>query len=449
MIRNLGKLIIVGFFCFVLLQFIRPSIATQPTRTEVQAPPTVKQVLNNSCYSCHSDQPRLAWFDQIQPGYWLVRKDILAAREHLNFSTLGSLPPDAQKAKLYEAVNMIQLGAMPLPRFLALHPGARVSAADLNVIKSYLAPWSPSPNQPLASPTPDTTPRVSLAAVQPEPGGFAFDPAFESWKPISFTDRGDNHTFRFILGNSVAVEAARSGNISPWPDGTRFAKIAWQQQPGSDGLIYPGKFVQVELMAKDAKHNPATEGWGWGRWRGLDLKPYGNDSGYVNECTGCHLPMRGNDHVYTMPITTAHIGRDEVVNNNAATLPSNLPWQPLAWNAITLYVDQNHHQLAVLYGNDAAINAVRAHNPNDASAVQYPARAILALVTWTMRDDPHWFGARIPDTPQSVEFIEVSPAGNTPQYRTFTSTHLTETPPSADAPTRTNFILHLSPARLP
>jgi hypothetical protein len=52
------------------------------------------------------------------PGYWLVRHDILTAREHLNFSTLGSKPVTAQKAALYEAVNMIQLGVMPLPSFL-------------------------------------------------------------------------------------------------------------------------------------------------------------------------------------------------------------------------------------------------------------------------------------------------------------------------------------------
>ena len=86
---------------------------------------------------------------------------------------------------------------------------------------------------------------------------------------ISFTDRGDNNTFRFILGNDIAIAAARSGNISPGPDGTRFAKIAWQQELGTGGLIHPGKFVQVELMAKDAKRYKDTRagdgdaGAGW------------------------------------------------------------------------------------------------------------------------------------------------------------------------------------------
>ncbi len=198
--------------------------------------------------------------------------------------------------------------------------------------------------------------------MQPELNGLAFDPTFESWQPLSMTDRGDNRTFRFILGNIAAVKASQTGDISPWPDGARFAKIAWQQELGPDGLVHPGKFIQVELMVKNAEDYKDTEGWGWGRWRGLDLKPYGQDARFVNECTTCHQPLRGNDYVYTMPITTAQVSGTEVVNNAAAVAnATNLPHQPLAWGAITMYVDPKNHTMATLYGNDAAMDAVEAH----------------------------------------------------------------------------------------
>jgi hypothetical protein len=288
-----------------------------------------------------------------------------------------------------------------------------------------------------------------LAAVPPEFNGFPFDPNFETWKPISTTDRGDNHTFRFILGNEIAVKAAQSGNILPWPDGAEFAKIAWQQEPGSDGLIRPGKFVQVELMLKDAKRYKDTEDWGWGRWRGLDLKPYGTDARFVNECTGCHQPVRGNDYVYTLPITAAKIAGEEVVNNRAAVLPPSLPYQPLAWNAITMYVDPKTQTTATLYGNEAAIQSVQARGAAGVAPAYQPG-AVLALVTCAQRDDPHWFGARIPDSPQSVEFVQVSAAGQTNSYRRFAGTGLTEDSPSASAAAeRTSFVLSLTSARLP
>ena len=439
--KTLGKLVLAGLVVFALLQAVRPSIPEKPVTAEIEAPAQVKQVLAKDCYSCHSDQRRLSWFDQIVPGYWLVRQDILTARGHLNFSTLGAKPAAAQKATLYEAVNMVQLGAMPLPQFLKLHPDARVTAEELATLKTYLAPWTPA-LRPIANAPPDreVTARVSLTAVAPEFKGLPFDPNFESWKPLSTTDRGDNNTFRFILGNDVAVKAAQTGSISPWPDGARFAKVTWQQEAGADGLVHAGKFVQVELMVKNALQYKDSEGWGWGRWRGLDLKPYGKDAHFVNECTGCHQPLRGNDYVYTMPMTAAQAGKNEVVNNAAAALPAGMPYQPLDWGAITMFVDPQTHTTATLYGNDVAMHASQARR-------SYPRGTVLALVTWAQREDPHWFGARIPDRPLSVELVELS--GEQPGYRRFAGHGLAANESNSVAAQRTKFVLGLAPASLP
>jgi hypothetical protein len=361
-----------------------------------------------------------------------------------------------QKAALYEAVNMIQLGAMPLPKFLRLHPEAKVTPEEQATLKAYLAPWMSAPRPPGNAPgdsgkadaVPATVPpgapeSVSDAMVRPELNGLPFDPAFETWKPISTTDRGDNGTLRLILGNDVAVKAVQTGNISPWPDGARFAKIAWEKETGPDGLVHPGKFVQVELMLKNAQRYKDTEGWGWGRWRGIDLKPYGKDAHFVKECTGCHQPMRGNDFVYTLPISPAKISRDEVVNNNATLLPASLPYHPLAWNALTIYVDPKTRTTATLYGDDAAVQAVHIGRAARAGSV-------LALVTWMQRDDPHWFGARIPDAPQSVEFVQSAAGGQQSGYQRFAGTGLVEDGGAFNvAGRRTNFVLGLAPARLP
>jgi hypothetical protein len=454
--RILRRLSVAGLFVLALLQLVRPSIPSRPATAEVQTPSDVKRILEKDCYSCHSDQRRLSWFDQIVPGYWLVRHDVLTAREHLDFSTLGAKPPAVQKAALYESVNMIQLGAMPLPAFVKLHPEAKVTPEDLATLKAYLSPWMPALTYSGSLPestdakTSEVSAPVSLGSVQQEFDGFPFDPDFENWKSASTTDRGDNNTFRFILGNDIAIKAAESGNISPWPDGTRFAKIAWQQQLGLDGLVHPGKFVQVELMLKDAHRYKSTEGWGWGRWRGLDLKPYGEDARFVNECTGCHQPVRGNDYVYTLPITTATLNRDEVVNNSAAELPANLPFRPPTWNAITMYVDPKTHTMATLYGNPGAMKEVQMRGTPHSGGPKYSAGAVLALVTWAQRDDPHWFGGRIPAIPESVEFVQVAATGQTISYQRFAGKELVEEHPAASvAAQRTSFMLGFTPARLP
>lgn len=301
---------------FVAMQFIRPTIGNPPVTAEIQAPAEVRQVLRNRCYQCHSNETKLPWFDQVAPAYWLVAKDVQEAREHLNFSEIGSKPAAVQKGVLFEAVNMIQMGAMPLPSYLMVHHGAKVTVEDLAVLRGYLAapPDAAAAAQAAAKATTDaqaaddqytkwTQAGATTQSVQPEFNGVEFMPDYRNWKAISSTDRFDNHTMREILGNDVAIKAIAENRINPWPDGAAFAKVAWQQAPpDANGVVKTGAFIQVELMIKDSHKYAASQGWGWGRWRGTDLKPYGKDAGFQNECISCHKPVAKNDNLYTMPI---------------------------------------------------------------------------------------------------------------------------------------------------
>lgn len=80
---------------------------------------------------------------------------------------------------------------------------------------------------------------------------------------------------------------------------------------------------------------------------------------------------------------------------------------------------------------------------------KYPTGAVLALVTWAQRDDPHWFGGRIPGIPESIDFVQ-APAEQTISYRRFAGKELLEDHPAAGvAAQRTTFMLGLTPVRLP
>ena len=270
----------------------------------------MKQILKTSCYNCHSNETKLSWFDHLAPGYWLVVSDVKEARRHLNFSEIGKLPPAQQKAALYEAINMIQLGEMPRKSYTFLHPEAKLSPDELEVLKQYLNPPSLKP----AVPNPTTKAAadeqyekwihsdIAAPAVHPAPNGIAYIPDYKDWKVVSTTNRFDNKTLRVIFGNDIAMKAIAEHHTNPWPDGTTFAKTAWSQQADENGDTKTGAFIQVEFMVKDARKYAATEGWGFARWRGSDLKPYGKDAAFVNECTGCHAPLRHNDYVYSFPL---------------------------------------------------------------------------------------------------------------------------------------------------
>jgi hypothetical protein len=179
--------------------------------------------------------------------------------------------------------------------------------------------------------------------------------------------------------------------------------------------------------------------------------PYGKDAHFVNECTSCHLPVKGNDYVYTLPITKAKVNQNEIVNNQAAALPSNLPFQPLGWGAITMYVDPKTHTTATLYGNDIAMSTVRSRRPtsNLSAGPAYGNGSVLALVTWGQRDDPHWFGGRIPDQVRAVEFVQMSSAGAKSYARFDGAGQRQDHAGTSIGSDRTNFMLALSPASLP
>jgi hypothetical protein len=81
-----------------------------------------------------------------------------------------------------------------------------------------------------------------------------------------------------------------------------------------------------------------------------------------------------------------------------ASLMGPLPWDPMQGKVITTWMDSGSETMSTLYGNDAAIDHARK------SREQCAAGVIVSLVTWKQREDPRWFGAKIPGKVQSVEF---------------------------------------------
>jgi hypothetical protein len=304
--RIFARVCAFGLLIFVAIQFIRPAISHPPVTADLAAPAEVKQILRKSCYDCHSNETKLAWFDEIVPGYWLVASDVKEARSHLNFSEIGKLSPAQQKAALYEAVSQIQLGAMPLPAYTKLHRDAIVGPAQLSVLKSYLNPAttvSAASASDLAADDAQYQQWINDGSaprqVAPAPNGIEFPADYRNWKAISSTDRVDNGTMRAVLSNDIGIKAIAANSINPWPDGTAFAKVAWYQRDDGHGHVMPGAFFQVEFMLRDSKKYASTKGWGWARWRGAGLTPYGKDADFSAECVGCHVPLRSTDYVFT------------------------------------------------------------------------------------------------------------------------------------------------------
>jgi hypothetical protein len=146
---------------------------------------------------------------------------------------------------------------------------------------------------------------ATAAAAQPAPApnGITLPPDYRDWKVLAVSQRADSNTMRVIIGNDIAVAAARAGRTNPWPEGAVIGKVVWK--PAKDPLwapaTVPGEVVHVEFMARDAKKFSSTGNWGYSRWKGVGLEVHGKDAGFAQECFACHTVAKQQDYVFTKP----------------------------------------------------------------------------------------------------------------------------------------------------
>lgn len=139
---------------------------------------------------------------------------------------------------------------------------------------------------------------ISLDSVPGSSHGIAYPVGWQNWGTVAVSHRTDNNTIRTILGNDIAVKAARAGKTNPWPDGAILGKVVWKDTQLKDWstATAPGKFIHAEFMFKDSKKYSGTYNWGWARWVGLEQKPFEKGA---QVCITCHTPVKKRDWVFT------------------------------------------------------------------------------------------------------------------------------------------------------
>lgn len=143
---SLSKILLASGAVFVALQFVRCSHDNPPVTGEIAAPANVKSILERACYDCHSNETVWPWYSHVAPVSWLIHHDVEEGREHLNFSEWAALPRSERVHALEEIhEHAVEEADMPLSHYLPLHEDARVSDADKQVLKSWIAEAKAAP----------------------------------------------------------------------------------------------------------------------------------------------------------------------------------------------------------------------------------------------------------------------------------------------------------------
>jgi Haem-binding domain len=134
-----------GFFGLLIgIQLIRPARTNPPVNPAhaleavVPVPPQVEDILQRSCYDCHSSLTRWPWYSNVAPVSWFVIDHVDSGRRHVNFSDWlrpNSKSPAEYTRERFEAIcKQVESHEMPLFSYLLEHRAARLSEGDIELI---------------------------------------------------------------------------------------------------------------------------------------------------------------------------------------------------------------------------------------------------------------------------------------------------------------------------
>lgn len=142
--KPLKKIGLVLVISLVAIQFIQPAHNTggQVLATDLisiyKPPANVEEVLQTTCYDCHSNNTIYPWYSNIQPIAWLMANHIKNGRKKLNFSDFGSNNVRKQVSKLKEMINQIKDDEMPIASYKWIHKKANLTKEQTALIMNWM-----------------------------------------------------------------------------------------------------------------------------------------------------------------------------------------------------------------------------------------------------------------------------------------------------------------------
>lgn len=106
-------------------------------------PSQAKAVLVAKCADCHSEATKWPPYVRIAPGSWLIERDVMEGRQHMNLSKWDDLTPDERQVIESKVVQETRNGNMPPLQYRALHWGARLSLKDLQALSNLSKEGAP------------------------------------------------------------------------------------------------------------------------------------------------------------------------------------------------------------------------------------------------------------------------------------------------------------------
>src|SRR5665647_1862494 len=112
-LKNILLLLLVAL---VIIQFIRPgknisapsTLLANDISKVYTVPDSVHQILQTSCYDCHSNNTTYPWYAKVQPVAWWLNNHIVEGKKEVNFSEFATYRIGRQYKKLDEIIKQVK-----------------------------------------------------------------------------------------------------------------------------------------------------------------------------------------------------------------------------------------------------------------------------------------------------------------------------------------------------
>ena len=133
-ILRIGVILAVAL---VVIQFVPVERVNPPVEGAIQVTVDLKTVFQRACYDCHSNETVWPWYSRVAPFSWLIAEDVKKGRVELNFSIWDQYNERRKARKLKEIVEQVEQSTMPQWYYVLLHPEAKLSASDREMILKW------------------------------------------------------------------------------------------------------------------------------------------------------------------------------------------------------------------------------------------------------------------------------------------------------------------------
>lgn len=134
------KIIVAVLAVILVFMWVITPAKTNPSDSGlIESPPEIQTILKRSCFDCHSNHTAWPWYSYVPPLSYFVVNHVVEGREHFNFSEWTTYSSKKQADLLEECVEEIEKGKMPLKPYLLTHSDAKMTANNIQLIKTWIS----------------------------------------------------------------------------------------------------------------------------------------------------------------------------------------------------------------------------------------------------------------------------------------------------------------------